>query len=111
MKALIVGAAVAAALSGAAAADTDGAFDREGHIRHGHFFIPGNLVVSRSVYDNRASNVVVGSILPPNCAATTGGCGGGRGGGGGGEPPPTPYGTTTFTTPASALPRGFFSTR
>jgi hypothetical protein len=75
MKALIVGAAVAAALSGAAAADTDGAFDREGHIRHGHFFIPGNLVVSRSVYDNRASNVVVGSILPPNCAATTGGCG------------------------------------
>jgi hypothetical protein len=35
---------------------------------------PGNLVVSRSVYDNQASNVVVGSILPPNCTSTTGGC-------------------------------------
>jgi hypothetical protein len=38
------------------------------------FLIPGNLVVSRSVYDNRAANVVVGAVLPPNCAATTGGC-------------------------------------
>jgi hypothetical protein len=35
------------------------------------YFLPGNLVVSRSVYDNRASNVVAGvTILPPNC--TTG---------------------------------------
>jgi len=39
-----------------------------------HFW-PGNLVVSRSVYDNKASNVQVGMILPVNCAATTGGCG------------------------------------
>ena len=39
-----------------------------------HFW-PGNLVVSRSVYDNKASNVEVGTILPVNCAATTGGCG------------------------------------
>ena len=38
------------------------------------FFYPGNLVVSRSVYDNNPNNVVVGAILPPNCAATTGGC-------------------------------------
>ena len=75
MKLLLVGAAVAAALSGTAAADTDGSFDRDGQIRHGHFFIPGNLVVSRSVYDNQAGNVVVGTVLPPNCAATTGGCG------------------------------------
>jgi len=37
-------------------------------------FWPGNLVVSRSVYDNKASNVQVGAILPPNCASTTGGC-------------------------------------
>jgi hypothetical protein len=37
-------------------------------------FFPGNLVVSRSVYDNRASNVKVGTILPPNCASTQGGC-------------------------------------
>jgi hypothetical protein len=75
MKSLLIGAAVAAALSGAAAADTDGSFDRDGPLRHGHFFIPGNLVVSRSVYDNKASNVLVGTVLPPNCAATTGGCG------------------------------------
>ncbi len=37
-------------------------------------FYPGNLVVSRSVYDNKASNVTVGEILPPNCASTQGGC-------------------------------------
>jgi hypothetical protein len=35
---------------------------------------PGNLVVSRSVYDNNPANVQVGTILPPNCASTTGGC-------------------------------------
>ena len=38
-------------------------------------FWPGNLVLSRSVYDNKASNVQVGTILPVNCASTTGGCG------------------------------------
>jgi hypothetical protein len=75
MKPLLIGAALAAAISGAAAADADGSFDRDAHFGHGHFFIPGNLVVSRSVYDNKASNVVVGTVLPPNCAATTGGCG------------------------------------
>jgi hypothetical protein len=37
-------------------------------------FFPNNLVVSRSVYDNKASNVKIGTILPPNCASTTGGC-------------------------------------
>jgi hypothetical protein len=37
--------------------------------------LPGNLVVSRSVYDNNPANVTKGEILPPNCAATTGGCG------------------------------------
>ena len=37
-------------------------------------FFPGNLVVSRSVYDNKSTNVKVGTILPPNCASTTGGC-------------------------------------
>jgi len=49
--------------------------DRDGHHFELPFFFPGNLVVSRSVYDNRAGNVTVGTILPPNCAATTGGCG------------------------------------
>jgi hypothetical protein len=37
-------------------------------------FAPGNLVVSRSVYDNNPANVKLGAILPPNCAATQGGC-------------------------------------
>jgi hypothetical protein len=39
-----------------------------------HQLYPGNLVVSRSVYDNNPANVKVGTILPPNCASTTGGC-------------------------------------
>jgi hypothetical protein len=38
-------------------------------------FSPGNLVISRSVYDNNPANVKVGTILPPNCASTQGGCG------------------------------------
>jgi hypothetical protein len=42
--------------------------------RQERFFWPGNLVVSRSVYDNNPNNVQVGQILPPNCASTTGGC-------------------------------------
>jgi len=41
--------------------------------RDRHFW-PGNLVVSRTVYDNNPKNVKTGTILPPNCASTTGGC-------------------------------------
>lgn len=37
-------------------------------------FRPGNLVVSRSVYDDLSSNVQPGAVLPPNCASTQGGC-------------------------------------
>ncbi len=33
-------------------------------------FIPGNLVVSRSVYAGTASTVTVGQPLPPNCPST-----------------------------------------
>ncbi len=40
------------------------------------FFSPGNLVISRTVYDNNPNNVKVGEILPPNCQATQGGCAG-----------------------------------
>jgi hypothetical protein len=40
----------------------------------GRQFSPGNLVISRSVYDNNPNNVQVGMILPPNCASTQGGC-------------------------------------
>src|SRR6266478_5953576 len=38
------------------------------------YFYPGNLMVSRSVYDNNPNNIQVGTILPPNCASTNGGC-------------------------------------
>jgi hypothetical protein len=30
-------------------------------------FEPGNLLLSRVVYDNNPNNVVVGQTLPPNC--------------------------------------------
>src|ERR1700689_4095657 len=40
------------------------------------YFSPGNLVVSRSVYDNNPNNVQVGQVLPPNCQQTQGGCSG-----------------------------------
>ena len=39
----------------------------------GHLY-PNNLVISRSVYDNRASNVKIGEMLPPGCNLTTAGC-------------------------------------
>jgi hypothetical protein len=38
------------------------------------FFASGNIVISRSVYDNKASNVQVGQPLPPNCPPASGGC-------------------------------------
>ena len=40
------------------------------------FFSPGNLVISRSVYDNNPNNVQVGELLPPGCSSTQGGCSG-----------------------------------
>ncbi len=44
--------------------------DAHSHIR----FFRGNLVVSRSVYDNDANNIKVATMLPPNCASTVGPC-------------------------------------
>jgi hypothetical protein len=39
------------------------------------YFTPGNLVVSRSVYDNNPNNVEAGvTLLPPNCSAPSGSC-------------------------------------
>ena len=32
-----------------------------------NYFTPGNLLVSRSVYDNNPANVTVGQTLPPGC--------------------------------------------
>ena len=34
------------------------------------YFLPDNLVVSRSVYDNNPNNISVGTALPPNCSNT-----------------------------------------
>ena len=43
-----------------------GAFADEDDIK----FRPGNLLLSRSVYDNNPANVVAGTtLLPPNCVA------------------------------------------
>jgi hypothetical protein len=64
-----------AVLSIALTAASAGAQQRQDQDKDGFRFWPGNLVVSRSVYDNNPNNVKVGEILPPNCAATTGGCG------------------------------------
>jgi hypothetical protein len=45
------------------------------HAQNGSaYFLPGNLVVSRTVYDNNPNNVTVGQPLPPNCVVTSGFC-------------------------------------
>ncbi|MFC5864086.1 hypothetical protein ACFPT7_17400 [Acidicapsa dinghuensis] len=59
-----------ASLAGSTAVQAQQRHDDDSHFR----LYPNNLVVSRSVYDNKASNVTVGEILPPNCANTQGGC-------------------------------------
>jgi len=48
--------------NGISAQDGHDQFDRNG------------LIVSRSVYDNRAANVTVGQTLPPNCVQSSGNC-------------------------------------
>jgi hypothetical protein len=41
----------------------------------GALFSPGNLLVSRSVYDNNPNNTAVGvTAFPPNCVAASGSC-------------------------------------
>lgn len=50
------------------------AIAQEQGLNAGMYFYPGNLVVSRSVYDNNAHNVKVGALLPTNCAETVGPC-------------------------------------
>ena len=51
---------------------TTGAFADDDDIgfRPENSFAPGNLLISRSVYDNNPANVVAGTtLLPPNCIA------------------------------------------
>ncbi|MGA7994848.1 MAG: hypothetical protein WCA28_08040 [Bradyrhizobium sp.] len=65
-----MGLAVTLFLSGVAG--TTGAFadDDDFGFRPGNSFAPGNLLISRSVYDNNPANVVAGTtLLPPNCVA------------------------------------------
>jgi hypothetical protein len=50
------------------------AIAQEPGLNAGMYFYPGNLVVSRSVYDNKPQNVKVGALLPTNCAETVGPC-------------------------------------
>ncbi len=61
--------AVATVASGVSASAQGFGF---GHGGEDRVLLPGNLVVSRSVYDNNPNNVQVGQILPPNCQITTG---------------------------------------
>jgi hypothetical protein len=62
-----------AILSAAALVTTNPARAEDHDQNHVRFF-SGNLVVSRSVYDNNANNVKVGALLPANCANTVGPC-------------------------------------
>jgi hypothetical protein len=64
--------AAALSLATLAAGIPASAQDRD-HEADIHFY-PGNLVVSRSLYNNNANNVKVGALLPPNCANTVGPC-------------------------------------
>ncbi|HUB91794.1 MAG TPA: hypothetical protein VMA74_18890 [Dyella sp.] len=66
---------LAAALAIAALAAGAVAYANDAWQDHAFHFWPGNLVVSRSVYDNNAGNVTVGEVLPPNCPAASGACG------------------------------------
>jgi hypothetical protein len=55
-------------------ADNDRDHGRDDDRGRDDVLLPGNLLVSRTVYSNKAAIVKVGEVLPPNCAATTGGC-------------------------------------
>jgi hypothetical protein len=74
MNSLLSAAKSAAILSLAAIAIHPSAIAQWHDSNDNTVFYPGNLVVSRSVYDNNPNNVKVGTVLPPNCGNTTGGC-------------------------------------
>jgi hypothetical protein len=62
------------ALLSLAALTTTNPAGAEDHVHSHVLFFSGNLVVSRSVYDNNAGNVTIGAPLPTNCANTVGPC-------------------------------------
>lgn len=80
MKKILLSAGLAIAIGAALGAGTfvskakaDGRDFDHGDFDHGHGdhfqFVPGTLVVSRSVYEGTASTVTPGELLPPNCVA------------------------------------------
>lgn len=52
------------------AGDGDLGFAGSGGFGGFAYFLPGNLIVSRVVYDNNPKNVQVGQPLPPNCTGS-----------------------------------------
>src|SRR5690348_17603844 len=48
---------------------TANAEDKHGRDDQHKHFIPHNLIISRSVYDNNAANIAVGAVLPPGCVS------------------------------------------
>jgi hypothetical protein len=75
LRASVLAVALAGTTSSLVAfADNDRDHGRDDDRGRDDVLLPGNLLVSRSVYSNKAANVKVGEVLPPNCAATTGGC-------------------------------------
>lgn len=74
VRACVVAALGIAAMPLTALADNNRGRGDDNDRRGEEILRPGNLLVSRTVYDNNAANVQVGEVLPPDCAATTGGC-------------------------------------
>jgi hypothetical protein len=75
LRASLLTVALAGTMSALVAfADDDRDRSRDDDRGENDILLPGNLLVSRTVYSNDAANVKVGEVLPPNCAATTGGC-------------------------------------
>jgi hypothetical protein len=71
---LLTGTLAAVLLPLVSIADSDRGRDDDDARRGDGILRPGNLLVSRSIYNNKPATVKVGEILPPDCASTTGGC-------------------------------------
>jgi hypothetical protein len=64
---LLTGALAITALPLVSAADSDRGRDGGDDRRGDDTLLPGNLLVSRTVYSNNPGNVKVGEVLPPDC--------------------------------------------
>jgi hypothetical protein len=63
VKTLLTISIVLSGMAVALADDDDRDFDRDG-------FRPGNLLLSRVIYDNNPNNIAAGAQLPPNCVGS-----------------------------------------